>query len=157
MNKVWVGKLSSPFGLKGEIKVVSNINHQDKIFIKNQTIIVDDQEYKLESARFHKNNYLILISGFNDINLLDNILGKDIFVNRENIKLQDNEFLLSDLECCQVYDEKLIGKVEDIYENKLGVIIRVNGILIPLNEKYFEKLDTESKIIYVKNSGELDI
>ena len=80
-----------------------------------------------------------------------------MFVNRENIKLQDNEFLLSDLECCQVYDEKLIGKVEDIYENKLGVIIRVNGILIPLNEKYFEKLDTESKIIYVKNSGELDI
>ena len=157
MSKVWVGKLSSPFGLKGEIKVVSNINHQDKIFIKGQTIYIDESEFKLENVRFHKNNYLVLLSGYNDINLLDDLLGKDIYVLRESINLDKNEFLLSDLVGCQVYDEKLLGTVEDIYENKQGILIRVNNILIPLNEKYFEKLDTESKIIYVKNSGELDI
>ena len=54
-----------------------------------------------------------------------------------------------------VGNEKEIGTVEDLLYNKNTVFIKSGNLIIPIIDKYFESVDIEKKIIYVKESEEL--
>ena len=71
MNEyICVGKIVNTFGIKGELKVISDFEYKDRVFIKGFNIYVGEYKYKevIESHRVHKNNDLILFNGYTDIN-----------------------------------------------------------------------------------------
>lgn len=158
MDKVYVGYISSFFGLKGEIKVLSDLNHLDKIFKVGNTLIVDDKEYKIKKSRLQKNHYIIQFEEINSIEEANLVLKKNIYINRDNIYLDTDEYLISDFVDCKIIDnEKIIGNVENILYNKNNFFIQCDKLIIPINEKYFEKIDINKKEIYVKNTKELKL
>lgn len=151
-----VGFLSSPFGLKGEIKVLSNLNHLDKIFKVGNTLRIDNNDYIIKTYRFHKKNVFISFEAYEDINKIDSVLKKEIFIKRSAILLEDNEYLYSDIINAKVIsNNKEIGIVEDIMPMEKYPIIRVGKLLIPLNEHFLEKVDIDLKIVYVNFIKEL--
>ena len=153
-----VGFISGPFGIKGEIKVISNVNHLDKIFKIGNSLYINNQKYIIKNSHIHKNNYLLLFNELDNINKLDNILKKDIYIKREDINLNNNEYLNIELINCRVIDNKEIGIVKEVLFNKKDLFIKLNNnIIIPLVDKYLVKVDINNKIIYVKNSNELKI
>ena len=153
-----VGFISGPFGIKGEIKVISNVNHLDKIFKIGNSLYINNQKYIIKNSHIHKNNYLLLFNELDNINKLDNILKKDIYIKREDINLNNNEYLNIELINCKVIDNKEIGIVKEVLFNKKDLFIKLNNnIIIPLVDKYLVKVDINNKIIYVKNSNELKI
>ena len=152
---VYVGYLSSPFGLKGEVKVLSDSNHLDKIFKVGNKFYIDNKEYEIIKYHFHK-NHLVTFKNLEDINKLDEILKKDVYISRSSLNLNDDEFLYIDLIGMKIIeDNKEIGVVEDLLYNKNTIFIKCGSLIIPLIEKYLEKVDTKGKMIYVKNSKEL--
>ena len=151
---VYVGFITGPFGLKGELKISSDSNHLDKMLKAGNELFIDGQRYILKKYHLHK-GHLITLEGYEDINLINDLLKKEVYIARDSINLKENEFLYVDLLGCKIVDENEIGIVEDILYNKNNIFIKSGNLIIPIIDKYFEKFDTKEKIIYVKNSKEL--
>ena len=54
MEKVYVGKIVSTHGIKGEIRILNHFNFKDKVFKIGNKLIIDDKEYEIKSHRVHK-------------------------------------------------------------------------------------------------------
>ena len=159
MNNMYcIGKLAGPVGLKGEIKVVSDSNHQDKIFKIGMAIYIESKKYIIKTSRLFKNNYIISFEDYEDINKINHLLHHDIYINKEDLHLDNNEYLYAELLTCKVIDnDEELGNVDEILISKNSFLIKCHNLIIPMIDNYLDYIDLEHKIIYVKNSKELKI
>ena len=51
MNYLYIGKLVNTHGIKGEVRILSNFRHKDKVFVKGFKFYVgkDKKEYVVET------------------------------------------------------------------------------------------------------------
>ena len=151
MGRLFVGKIVNTFGIKGELKVVSKFEMAGKVYQKNNILFIGNKEYKISNVRFHKNNYLVELNDIKDINLIEYLIGYDIYFNKEDLNLSKDEFLVSELINYRVFsDDKVVGVITDYDDNKINPLIKIdNKFYIPLNG-YYDKIDKVNKILYVK-------
>lgn len=154
MKLLYVGNITGPFGIKGEIKILSETNHKNEIFKVGNGLYIDNKKYIIENVKQNPKCEIIKFNGIEDISQTDEILKKEVYVNKDDINV---DFLLIELMNMDVYEnEKKIGKVKEILLNKKYNYIKVCDIIIPLSDNFIEKFDFENNIIYVKNIGELN-
>ena len=148
-----IGKIVNTFGIKGELKVVSRFEMANKVFIKGNTIYINEKPYLITNARFHHYNYLIELNNIKDINEIEFLIGENIYFKEEDLQLKDNEYLISELINYEVIDNnELIGKVTDYDDNKINPLIKINNkYYIPIKGDFITKVDKNKHIIYVKN------
>ena len=151
---IYIGYISGPFGLKGELKIISDSNHLDKIFKEGNSLVVDNNEYRIKKYHFHK-HHLITFEDHEDINLINDLIKKEVYLKRENLQLNDGEYLIADLIGCNLIDDKDYGCVTDVLYNKHTIFIKIDSLIVPMNEIYIEKVDTKEKKVYGKNIKEL--
>ena len=158
MNYIYIGKIVSTHGIKGEIRILSDFEYKDEIF-KPGTYLYIGENYKKElitSYRHHKNYEMVMLEGYNRIEDVEQFLRKKVYIVKEEIDSIKNNTLPSELIGFDSYiDEKYIGKVNDIYYT--GVNYRVFEIrsekekkLIPYHKDFIEKIDIDNKKIYFK-------
>ena len=157
MDKMlYIGKITGIFGIKGEMKLLYEELHASEVLKKGLQIIINDEIYTISNIRNHKNNYLITLKDYEDINKIDKFLKQDVFIQRANVELVKDNYFYDDLFNCKIVENNTqVGVVNEVLYNKSGTLIKDNNLIIPLNEKYLEKIDIESKIIYVKDCKEL--
>ena len=68
MDKVFIGKIVSTHGIKGELKILSDFPYKNKVFVVDKKIIIDDKEYTIKSYRVHKNFDMVTLDDYKDIN-----------------------------------------------------------------------------------------
>ena len=160
MNKLYVGRVIGTHGIKGEIKILSDIEIKDKVF-KEDTILYfndSDKEYKISSVRVHKGAYLVLLEGFNNINDVLFLNKNKVYVNRD-LFLSNKEYILEDLLGFEViYEDKVIGIIKDYDLNNSYATFSVEGdnkIYIPNVSEYIIEIDLDNKKVYTKNVGDL--
>ena len=146
MEYINVGKIVNTFGIKGELKIVSRFEMADKVFKVHNKIMINNNVYEISGMRIHKNNYLV-----------EHLIGTDVFFNKADLNLGDNDYLISDLVGFIVKeDDKEYGEVTDYDDNKINPIIKVNNkFYIPLKGDFILKVDKVNKIIYGKNISSL--
>lgn len=160
MNKLYVGKVVGTHGIKGEIKVFSDTQIKDKVFKKENSLYFEglDNSYEIENVRFHKNNYLVLLKGFNNINDVLFLLKKKVYVDRE-LFLSDNEYVYEDLLGFEVVcDDKVYGTISDYELNSSYATFFVEGdndFYLPNVSEYVINVDLKNKKVYTKNVGDL--
>ena len=73
MNYLYIGKLVNTHGIKGEVRILSNFRHKDKVFVKGFKFYVgkDKKEYVVETYRKHKNFDMVVFKDNYDINLIE--------------------------------------------------------------------------------------
>ena len=151
-----IGFISGPVGLKGELKIISQERFLDRVFKIGNKVYVDGSNYIIKTARIFKNNFIISFDGYENINLIDAFLQKDIFIKKSECSINKNEYLYSELFGFKIIDnQKEIGAVEEIFLNKNNAFIKCDKLIIPLIDNYLEMVDLDKRIIYVKNSKEL--
>lgn len=159
-NYIYVGKIINTFGIKGELKIDSDFEYKDRILKNNQEIFIGENKCKevIESRRVHKNYDMILFKNYSNINEVLKYKGKNIYVLRSDLNLQDNEYLLSDLIGYKVLDnKKIIGIVID-YEKNNNVLLKIKGIktfYIPYIDEYIMKIDKDKKQIITNKGSDL--
>ena len=155
MKLVFIGYITGPFGLNGEVKIVSETNYKNEIFKVGNNLYIDGSPYKIISTK--KNNKYEII-GFENINSIEKtnfILKKEVYVNKNEINI--SSYLIGELPLASVYDNKvLLGKVSEVLYNKNCTYIKVNNLIIPLIDNFIEKIDVDNGAIYVKNMGDLN-
>lgn len=156
MNNIVIGKIVNTFGIKGELKIVSNFEMADRAFKKGNKIIINNKEHVITNERFHHHNYLIQIDDIKDINSVTYLIGASVSINRDELKLDDNEYLMCELKGYVLYNsDSEVGKVEEVIINDVNPLIKVKGHYIPLHKNFIKKVDTINKKIICQNIEEL--
>lgn len=159
MTKIYVGRINSFHGIKGELKILSDFEYKDRVFKKNVEVFIDDEEHIITSSRVHKNNYLVTIDGLYDINLVNDFVHKDLFIDRDILKLRSNEYLSNELIGFSLYDnDEMIGEVINIVYNVNSKFLYVSGTknyYVPIIDEYIDVIDIKEKKIYTKGGKEL--
>ena len=102
----------------------------------------------------------MLLNNYNNINEVLKYVGSNLYIDKNDLKLEDNEYLLSDLIGMEVYDNNsLLGVVID-YENGNNKLIKVKGekvFYIPLINRYIIEVNKKERKIITNGGGELII
>ena len=160
MNEmIYIGKTVSTFGIKGELKVISDFEYCDKAYKVGNKVLINNIEHIISSIRYHKNYVLLKIDNLNNINDILKYVGFNIYIKRIDLGLKESEYLYKDLINSEVIDDDntKLGKVIEVL-NGNNVLIKVKGskeFLIPLIDNYISKFDLNKKILYTKNAKEL--
>ena len=131
MDYVYIGDIVNTHGIKGEIRIKSDFKYKDKIFFVGNTLIIDNQEFIINSYRRHKEYDMVSFKGITNINQIIDLKGSKVFVF--NISLDDGEYLDSTLIGFKVYMNNIYkGDVLDIkYLNNSKKILVVNNKYVP--------------------------
>ena len=89
MNKLYIGTIVSTHGIKGEIRIISNLDERvkKKIFKVDNNLLIDDIEYKIRSYRKHKNYDMVLLNDYNNINEVLFLIKKKVYINNSYLSL----------------------------------------------------------------------
>lgn len=156
-NYLEIGKICNTFGLKGELKVVSESDFIDYRFQVGKVIYIKYGskyiEKNISSMRIIKGNPCITLDSMFDINLVQEFVGASIYCDKDDIPpLKQGEYLIDDLVGKEVYydDNVLIGTIYDVIilpKNKVLEIKNTNNetILVPFIKDFI--VSVSDKII----------
>ncbi len=146
---IYIGKITNTHGLKGELRIISNFEYKDKIFLINEYLYVGKEKLKIEAYRKHKIYDMVKFYDKNSIDDVEMYKGSSVYVGTLN--LEENEILDADLVGFQtIYSGKKLGIISSV-DNYGTKILRVDKLLIPYNEHFIEKIDKKCGIIYLRN------
>lgn len=153
MNLIYVGKIVNTHGIKGEVRIISNFDYKDKVFIVGNKLYLSDNECLIiDSYRPHKNYDMITFNGIKDILEVNKYKGKEVYFNKEQLNLKSGEYLDEDLiGLSAYYQNKLIGKIDNIEVNGNKKLFVIKNKLIPYNENFIESIKLEENKIILKN------
>lgn len=155
MESVFVGKVVNTHGIKGEFRIKSDFEFKSRVFSIGKNIYIDNVSYKIMSYRVHKGYDMITIEGFNNINDVLEFKGKNVFVNRADLNLNHDEYLLDDLiDASVLCSKEVLGKVVDytVGENPLLKVQGEKYFYIPLKGQFIKCFNKDEKALYVEDS-----
>ena len=154
MELIKIGKIVNTHGIKGELRLLSKFPYKDKIFIKGMNIYIDKENKEvINTYRKHKSFDMITMEGYSNINEVLKYKGKSVYVNKEDIKL-DNNYLDEDIIGLNAYvNDNYKGIVTDIerYEKVVLLVIKNNDKEYLVPYELIEKVDINDKKIFIKN------
>ncbi|MBO5529897.1 MAG: 16S rRNA processing protein RimM [Bacilli bacterium] len=157
MEFINIGKIVNTHGIKGELRILSDFRHKDKVFKKGMKFYVgkEKEEFIVNSYRFHKIFDMVTFEGFTNINEVLYLKGRQVYINKEDLVLDDGEVYIEDLIGYDVIiGEKTLGKVTGVmYNSKANDNLKVGDVLIPYVKDLIIKI--EDNKIYFKEIGGL--
>lgn len=148
---IYIGRIVNTHGIKGEVRIKSDISHKDLVFKNGNHFIVDGEELEINSYRVHKDFDMVTFKNINDINDVLKYKSKNVYINKNEI----NEDILFEEEYIglSVYTDHFVGTVEDILKNKIYDILVVKNdkkeYLVPNIDEFIKQIDIDNKKIYI--------
>jgi 16S rRNA processing protein RimM len=151
MDFIYLGKIVNTHGIKGEIRILSDFDHKELVFVPKFHIYVDKEEFIIKTYRVHKNYDMVTLEGITDINDALRLKGKNVYINRDDVIgiIFDEDYI--DLE---VYTDHLIGKVSDIRKGIKYDFLVIKGkkeYLVPKIDEFVKNIDFDNKKIYLND------
>lgn len=155
-----VGVITSPHGVRGEVKVFPTTDDPAR-FKKLKQVILDDgknqREMEIMSVKFFKNLVILKFKGLEDRNEVERLRQAKLMVTREHaVKLKKDEYFIADLmDMAVVTDEgEALGHISDVLQtgaNDVYVISREGtpDFLVPAIRDCIKQVDTEQGLMTV--------
>jgi 16S rRNA processing protein RimM len=151
-NRVALGKIVKSVGLRGDVKIQTYSS--DSSLREGLRIYCAIDELLVEKLRPHKNMLVARFAGRDSIEDTKDLIGLEIYMDREDVELEDGEYLVRDLIGCEVFDRGVsVGHIEDIIQNTFQDIYVVEGkrsILIPAVDAFVKEIDIDARRIDVE-------
>lgn len=147
------GRIVNTHGVIGEVKIEVWLDSPE--FMKKfKRIYADGREYKVVSARTHKNFLLEKLEGTDDVNAAMLLKGKTVKIDRDDVKLPKGTYFLQDIIGADVINEQgnNVGVLKEIMESPSSDIYIVQGEtehLIPAVPEFILSVDADAGIINV--------
>ena len=157
MTLIKIGKIVNTHGIKGELRLLSKFPYKDKVFINNMKIYIDKKDIEvINTYRKHKNFDMITLKGYSNINEVLKYKGKYVYVDNNDIVLDNNKYLDEDLIGLNViYEDNDKGIITDIERYDKTVLFNIKGktqeYLIPYNDNLIDNIDMKNKKIFIKD------
>lgn len=155
----YLGTLTRLFGLKGELCALFDTDNPDH-YLNLATVFVetggDCVPFPIEKLRYRGGNQFVIKFKNLDCNMAQSLLHCDLYLPMSELpKLTGNSFYFHEVVGFRIIDEKKgdIGICSDFIELTENPVMCVkNGdkeILIPANQHFIQKIDRNSKILYI--------
>ncbi len=158
MNYILIGKIVNTHGIKGELRIISDFPYKDRVFKNNFNIYIGKDKINevINTYRHHKIFDMITLKNYNNINEVLKYKGSLVYINRLDLKLNDNEYLECDLlDFNIIINNNIIGKLSSFENHNNNKIIIVKNqekeILLPYNNNLIENINLDKKEITYKN------
>ena len=149
----YIGRLVNTHGIKGEVRILSDIDYKDLVFKKGFNLYIGSKKEKetINTYRVHKNFDMVTFVGINNINDVLKYKGEDVYVLRSDIEgvVTDEDFIGLD-----VYTDKYIGKVTSILKGYNDILVIENETkkyMVPKLDNFIKNIDFENKKIIIEN------
>ena len=158
---IYLGKVANTHGIKGEIRIKSDFEKKDIVFKNGFNIYFGPKKLKetINTYRIHKDYDMVTLEGINDINDVLKYKGAAVYVKRDDLNLDNNDYVLEDLIGFSIKEnDNILGIVEDFMYNNKSILLTIKGqknFYIPYNDVYIKKVDMENKIIETNNAEDL--
>ena len=155
-----VGQIVNTFGIKGQVKVKPFTDDLER-FEELKNVLVEKGkeliEMQIEEVKYQQTVVLLKLKGIEDMNMAEKLKGCYLKIKREDArKLPNDIYFIADLIGLNVYTEDgiLLGKVDDIYNNKSNDIYVIKDelgkqILLPAIKNVIKHIDIENEKITV--------
>lgn len=155
MKFIYIGKIVNTHGIKGELRILSDFKYKDKVFKKDFKFYIgkDKEEYIVNTYRHHKVFDMVTFDGYNDINEVLKLKGKNVYINNDDLDLDGEIYIDNLIDYKVIVGDKEIGVVTDVMHMPANDIIKVGDVLIPYVKEFIIKI--EDNTIYVKDVGGL--
>lgn len=153
MEKFYIGKIVKAQGIKGEVKIKSDCG--DLSVIKNlKYLILKNQSIAVKSLRVNGEFAYALFSTIADRNQAEELVGEEVYADKNNITLDEDSYFVNDMLGSQVAldNGRKIGVVEDIVQNgKCAEIYTVRTesgkVLFPFLKDLVVSFDGREKLL----------
>ena len=156
--QVKIGKIVKPQGLKGEVKIQLSTNNL-AVFNNLRAMYIGPSSAEIEYLRLKDNFVIVKFKQINDIDKAELLRGKEVFVDKKDFVLEQDNYLIEDLIDCSVYDENnnFIGKFVDVEQYGAADIwiIYADGrdYYVPFLKQIFTKVLPQQKIIIINKKA----
>ena len=160
-EKVVIGRVSSPHGIKGWIKILSYTDPLENIFSYKSIFLKKRKDYipfEIEDYSISGKMIRVKLKGVDDRNHSEEIAECEILINRDDLpEISSDSYYWADLIGFQVkrMDSENLGLVDSFFEtgsNDVMVVIGKNNNrnLIPfINREVIKTVDLKSRVIIV--------
>lgn len=156
---IQIGKIVNTHGIKGELRIRSDFDQKEKVFLPGVPIYIGKEKRKeiIKTYRTHKTFDMICYQNITNINEVLDDKNQIVYIKRKDLKLNREEYLLKDLITCKVIEKnEQIGQIIDIVYNKAGILLKVKNetkeFYIPKNDYFIKKVNMEKKIVETENA-----
>jgi 16S rRNA processing protein RimM len=143
------GKIINTHGIRGEVKIDPWANSPAEL-LDYETFYIDEKPYGVIKARVQKKFVIAALEGVSSIEEAEKLKNKVIYISRDEMELEDGEYLLNDLIGLEAIDNdsgKSLGKITDILTPPGGEVFEIRGereILIPMRPEFLIDVDTDA-------------
>ena len=161
MEYICIGKIVNTHGIKGELRLLSDFDRKELVFKENFNIYIGENYQKeiIKSYRHHKSFDMITLIGYSNINEVLKYKDLKVYVNRDDLNLNNNDYVLEDLIGLSIIDNNTkLGEVIDYINNDNNILLVVEGekkFYIPKVDEYIVNVDLNKKEITTKNVNSL--
>ena len=165
MDRLAVGKIGGPFGLRGALKVKS-LSGETGHFLRFERVFVlgegKFETYQVDGVEPYKSGVLLKLAGVDTPEQAGKLRGLEVWVERANASaLTEGEYYLADLCRCRVYQAGLeIGRVASVCEGGNGELLEVERpsgerVIVPFAAAFVGEVDVEQGSIHLTAEFEL--
>lgn len=154
MEYVCIGKLVNTHGIKGEVKLLSNFEYKNKVFVVGMNFYIgeDKEKVTVNSYRHHKVFDMVTFKEYNYINDVLKFKNKLVYVLKPDLTLDNNSILDRDYIGMNAYYEGvLVGKVNDIIDNNGYKLMLIGTKFVPFNKEFISSVSVTKNELILKN------
>lgn len=131
-----VGVITSPHGIKGEVKVFPTTDDAKRFKELKKVILDTGKEYipmEIEHVKFFKNMVILKFRGYDNINEIEKYKSRDLLITRDQaVDLEPDEYFITDLIGLTVVSDQgaELGTLKDVLEtgaNDVYVVAMKDG------------------------------
>ncbi len=150
------GKIVNTHGIAGEVKILPWAD-EPAFLLPFETLYIDQQPVKLRSARVHKNCVLAKFEGVDDVNAAMRLRDKVVYIDREDVELEEGAFFLADLMGLEVRDAasgEVLGHIHDVLTPPASNVYVVKGgaqeHMIPAVPEFIQETNVDEGYVLVR-------
>ena len=159
MKYIETGEITSLHGINGEVKVYPWADYPefleefDTFYIKKNKMHF--QRMRAVSVRTHKGMVLIQFEGIDNPELARNLIGKVVYIDREEIELEEGTYFIEDLIGCKVINDETeeevgtVQAVDNFGASDVYTILNAEGkeFMFPAVDEFLVSTDIDKKEI----------
>jgi 16S rRNA processing protein RimM len=164
MEKILMGKIVNVVGLKGEVKVYSYTDRNER-FEELESIWLENKVYNIENVRYQNKVVILKLEGINDRNQAEAQRNKKVYIEETDLQeLPEDTYYVRDLIGMEVVTESgKLGTISDVIQNSAQDLYEVKTeegkkVYIPVVKQFVHDVDMDSRIVKVElPEGLLDL
>ena len=164
MEKILMGKIVNVVGLKGELKVYSYTDRNER-FEELESIWLENKVYNIENVRYQNKVVILKLEGINDRNQAEAQRNKKVYIEETDLQeLPEDTYYVRDLIGMEVVTEtEKLGTISDVIQNSAQDLYEVKTeggkkVYIPVVKQFVLDVDMETRVVKVElPEGLLDL